>query len=621
MIYHCERCGAALRPAADACPVCGKRFPDAIPADADVPDTSVDGLLSGRTARGRDSGPLYASPSVGNTPGMSGRPGGGRGPIGITVGICLAAVAVLTLAVWGASTLWSRGPGGDAAYVQHNLAGNADTERGDYAAADDEYSQMIALRPRRVDGYLLRAITEDKAGLYSRSIADDTTALSLTNDPIERGDLLYNRAEAQAGRGGWRQAIADYSQSYQQYALDHAPQEVASIPDRQEDAVRGRADARWECHDYAGAIADCTALIAHSRIRPDDYGIRAKCEAALSRNMAARADFARALAVDSTYMPGYAGLANLDDKLHHDDMAVTVYRRATLANPDSVDCWGSLGWFQYEVGQIPAAIATDRRAQSLDPNQAWINYNLALCYAVSGDGARATAEYAFALSRGAQESRSGALSDLKAALAHQPGSATLRRALAQVERGPVAGAVTPPAITPFVPLAPPVPKSFASMLAPDTSLNGYAVRAPAGYTLQQSRQTYLDGSGTTDLWLGPQRSDGTMPSLQIIVSEDDGRMSEDSDSAQVEQQYLNNLNDSHTQLTSSTITPCMIGGRSFVQASWSGVGRRTGKPYAGVVYISVTPGQYIEITSHDASPYSRSTLPLLTAAALTFRKV
>jgi len=37
MVYECDQCGRALPASVIACPVCGEKFEDAVPADAEVP--------------------------------------------------------------------------------------------------------------------------------------------------------------------------------------------------------------------------------------------------------------------------------------------------------------------------------------------------------------------------------------------------------------------------------------------------------------------------------------------------------------------------------------------------------------------------------------------------------
>jgi len=77
----------------------------------------------------------------------------------------------------------------------------------------------------------------------------------------------------------------------------------------------------------------------------------------------------------------------------------------------------------------------------------------------------------------------------------------------------------------------------------------------------------------------------------------------------------------HRNLVQSPVATGTVGGLPFARGAWSGIGQRTGKAFEGIVHISVTPSRYIEIQSHDAAPYSRSTLPLLRASTLTFRKL
>ena len=97
---------------------------------------------------------------------------------------------------------------------------------------------------------------------------------------MTRGTLLYNRGQARVLQGRLVPAIADFTDSNAQYAAVTHPQQMPDVPDMREDDFRERADAYWQHKDYALAIADCSTIIAHHHIRPDDYGVRGKAEAA-----------------------------------------------------------------------------------------------------------------------------------------------------------------------------------------------------------------------------------------------------------------------------------------------------------------------------------------------------
>lgn len=626
MIFHCDHCGAALPGGTQACAACGRQFDTPVPADGEAVPDRVEALLHGRTA---NTPPSSASPAPRPTisPQDAGGPRPGRRAT-VWAAIGAGAILVLSTACLGAYTLWMHGPGGEKSFMQHNLSGNADVERGDFAAADTEYGQMIALRPQRVAGYMLRAISEFKQGLMSQSINDDTAALARTTEPMERATLLYNRGQAYGFRGSWPQAITNYTQAIQQYHQESDPQMRASLPSMVQETLRQRADAYWMNKNYTQAIADSTFVITHAiSHRPQDYGVRAKAEAALGNDTAARADFNRALSLDPTYVNVFQGISNLADKDHQYAQAVAAFQGAVRAEPSHVQFWGSLGWFQYKDGQTRQALATDLYAQSLDPTQSWINYNLALCYAVLGDRLHASAAYDVAVARGSQRDQQEGLSDLRKALARQPSSATLQAVIMQVEQGQAgtnleAPVPSPAHLSPPLRLSPTphIASALAAQLAPEQMLSGCAIRPPVGFTLQKSQQEALSSSEVIYLWTGHRRSDGTAPDMELTVEKDDGSVAAMANSAQAVQIYLTMLKGNHSHLKSSPVSTSTINGRTFAYADWSGVGQHTGKQFQGIIYISITSGQFFRIISHDAAPHSRTTLPLLKAAVLTFRQ-
>ena len=536
-------------------------------------------------------------------------------------------VLLLTLIGWGVSAAWMRGKGGEIAYRQHNLAGNAAAERSDFAKADDEYGQMIALRPHRVDGFLLRAISEAKEGQPAAAIDDNTAALTLAQDPEMRGDLYSNRAESYAKQSKFRRAIADFTQANTEYLRERDPRLLPQVPDRRESVYSLRADAYWHLKAYALSIADSKAAIVLGHVHPDDYGVQAEAEAALGQDKAAMADFAQALRMDPAYLNAYIGLANVANKHHQYAQAAAVYQKAIAAAPDNAQFWGSLGWFQYESGQSAKSLVSDRHAQALNPNQPWVNYNTALTYATLGRSAETHAAYADALAGGTAADQKAGLTDLRNALARQPSSAVLRAALLQVQGGSVGGPRTAhvsqmPSAAPAPSKPPAPPARFAALLAPEIALaGGYGLQPPAGYALTQHPAETLSGSSTVYLWSGPRRADGTTPTLEAVIGRDDGSLAAHESERQVTQDALTEMGDNHSSLRVSAVSAKALGGLSFESGEWDGIGQQTGKEYQGSEYWSVTPSHVIHLATHDALPYSRVTLPLLQASLKTFRKI
>lgn len=629
MTYSCDQCQAPLPGGVFACPRCGRQFESAVPngAPPQSQGDSVDTLLR-RTASGSHpadgGGTAWYGGSAPDGSGPRIRPARQRPVWLLATASAAALVLLIALAGWGANTLWMQGQGGEIAYRQHNLAGNRASERGDFAKADDEYGQMIALRPRRASGYLLRGISEVQEGHLTEAITDNTQALTLTQEPIARGDLFYNRAEAYAKQGRYPKAIADYTQANTEYAREHDPRMLGEIPDRRRGVYSLRADAYWQHKDYKLSIEDSKTAIGMGHARPDDYGVQAKAEAALGQDAAAQADFTRALRRDPMYLDGYIGLGNLAEKHHRYAQAVSVFQQATQAAPTNAQFWGSLGWFQYKAGQNGAALVSDRHSQGLDPHQAWVLYNLALTYAAAGQSAEAHAAYTDALASGGVSEQKAGVTDIREALVKQPASAALHAALAQVQTGHASGprsarALLPPAPASGPPPAPPA--RFAALLGPEVALaDGTGIQPPLGYALTQRPVVTLSSISTLYLWLGPRRADGTQPTLQVVAGHDDGSLAASSSERQTTQLALSDMSENHTGLRTSPVSAASFGGLTFDFGDWDGIGTRTLKEYKGSEYWSVTPSHIMHLSSHDAVPYCRTTLPLLQASIRTFRR-
>ena len=141
MISQCKNCGSELPSGANSCLDCGSQT-------------------------GAPAIPKLVTPPEVNIP-----------PTRKTKGVWVAIAAIVTgfvglviFAFFGIYWLWMLGPGGEIAFKRYNKAGNDAYSRGDFRAANAEYSKMIELRPRRGDGYTLLGLSETKAGMYLQAI-------------------------------------------------------------------------------------------------------------------------------------------------------------------------------------------------------------------------------------------------------------------------------------------------------------------------------------------------------------------------------------------------------------------------------------------------------------------
>ena len=125
------------------------------------------------------------------------------------------------------------------------------------------------------------------------------------------------------------------------------------------------------------------------------------------------------------------------DKTGQPGQALAVARAALRANPSSATALGNVGWFLYEVGSVPKAVADDERALALDGSQDWVRYNLGLAYADQGDWHRTQAVLSVAVRQATHVEWVGAVGDVGKALARQPQSQALQNAGALLRSHPV----------------------------------------------------------------------------------------------------------------------------------------------------------------------------------------
>jgi len=336
-------------------------------------------------------------------------------------------------------------PIGDVICFCYNLSGNNASENGNWDEANADYSQVIAIRPRKVDGYLLRGINEDKARQFSSAIADDTAGLAVSTIPEVVGDLYFNRAMADVSLHRLNDAISDYTMASSQYSnrlgcgCSESPlQQKRELDKRQMSADEQLSYLYYIRSNYPAGIKASSAALAFDQT--DDYGylMRGKSELCLLQDAAATNDFINAFHFSQNPSNTLAQAGTVVDKTRQYRVGLAIYNDASRALPNTPDVLGSLGWYQYEAGEYTSAIGTDERSLNLahDSNTdlGWIRFNLALTYAALGQNSLAQTAYTNALANCRPADIPGAISDLKNLVAKHPDTPLFQTELLHVEQ-------------------------------------------------------------------------------------------------------------------------------------------------------------------------------------------
>ncbi|BDI29964.1 hypothetical protein CCAX7_20150 [Capsulimonas corticalis] len=258
---------------------------------------------------------------------------------------------------------------GGSPYFQIWNRGDRYSELGNYGAAIREYDKMIAMRPNKVEGYTYRAIAEYHAGLYDRSIQDDTTGIALLN---RREGILEQGAPA--------------GMTYQD--------QLESVPNSQARLYRNRGAVYAKLGDITQATRDFKQAIA---LEPDE--------------------------------PAYYGaLSSLYRRTQQYGLDASNWKDATVNVPDSAYCWTYYGRAQYQLGNISEAVLASLRAMHLDPKLAAPKFNLALCYAVRDQWDLAEPIYREAIALGDSRAQANAVKMVRNGREAHPNSQALRKA-------------------------------------------------------------------------------------------------------------------------------------------------------------------------------------------------
>jgi hypothetical protein len=141
----------------------------------------------------------------------------------------------------------------------------------------------------------------------------------------------------------------------------------------------------------------------------------------------------------------------------------------------------------------------------------------------------------------------------------------------------------------------------------------YMLRTPRGYTLQTTPGP--DGS-VGYAWATKPRHDSTRAYILVFV----GTNAANDSLSDLLDAFIAGVRERRNDVKESTVETGTINDLTFARAYWAGIEPTLGVKMHGFVYVAQDGPTILEISSQDVEPYSKASLRLAEASALTFRK-
>ncbi|MEB3886897.1 tetratricopeptide repeat-containing serine protease family protein [Lyngbya sp. CCY1209] len=204
---------------------------------------------------------------------------------------------------------------------------------------------FVALQPRIRQGDVRLAVDAGSRGRVAN-----------LDNPSTASDY-YARGAANYGRGNFRAAINDFTQSLR-------------LDGNNRDAYIFRGVARFDQKDYEGAIADYNRALQIDNNYADAYVGRGLARRQQGDLQGAIADYNRALQIDNNYAYAYVGRGNVHRNQGDYEGAIADFNRALQIDPNSADAYHNRGATRVDQKDYEGAIADFNQALQIDNNYA-----------------------------------------------------------------------------------------------------------------------------------------------------------------------------------------------------------------------------------------------------------
>ena len=257
------------------------------------------------------------------------------------------------------------------------MAGVALHKKGDLAAAQEVYRQLLTAQPQHFDALHL-------LGVIALQRNDPSKAVELIGRATQ---LNRNSAVAFSNLGNAFQALGQHSIAIEKY--DRA---IGLEPNHAE-AYNNRGNSLLGLGEHLAAVASYDRAVALKPDYPEAHNNRGNALQNLGRLEEAVESYGRAVALKSDFAEAYNNLGNALQALNHAMSALENFDKALALKPGYAEAHNNRGIALHTLGRHSAAIDSYAKAIALQPGYANAYFNRGTAFQRLGQYQAAAASF------------------------------------------------------------------------------------------------------------------------------------------------------------------------------------------------------------------------------------
>ena len=245
-----------------------------------------------------------------------------------------------------------------------------------YIPAMDICNELLAASPSDPSVLGVRSQIYTATGRYELALQDADRALWIDNASDR---ALYAKAEA------LYYGKKDYSQALQQY--DDAIKANAQMVE----AYAGKARSLMVLQKLKDALKVIDDALKRFPNEPELHYVRGLVNFQIGKTKLAIDDYDKVLSLDADWNQYliFLNRGHANDALMKQDLAISDYTKAIIADPNNAGGYVARGTIQYNIARYAEAAEDFKKAEILNPDNTVITYNIGMSYYKNDDRASA----------------------------------------------------------------------------------------------------------------------------------------------------------------------------------------------------------------------------------------